>query len=347
MDTRETIPEAAGNIGDQLRYHGGDINAAQRRFPNAPSPWIDLSTGINPFPYPVGAISSFAWTRLPDPSEIAALEASARIAYGAGSQTEIIAAPGTQALIQWLPRLVPARRVGILGFTYEEHRRSWLASGAEVETVAGPSDLAAFDAAIVVNPNNPDGRIVPPDILIDTAEIMARRGGVLIVDEAFMDVLGKQHSLIPKLPGRGAVVLRSFGKTYGLAGLRLGFAVASSELAGTIRDALGPWPVSGPAIEIGCGALADESWLAATTGHLRDEANRLDDMLGAVGFQIVGGTPLFRLVRHPHAAQWFERLGRAGILTRPFSRNAEWLRFGVPAGPAEWRRLEAALFNAR
>lgn len=339
MDTGATVPDGAND----LRYHGGNINTARRLFPNAPEPWIDLSTGINPRSYPVGAIAPQAWTRLPEPAEQAALEAAARTAYGAGQSAEIVAAPGTQALIQWLPRIFSARRVGILGFTYGEHETCWRASGADVTTVGTLADLAAFDVAVVVNPNNPDGRIVPPDLLAATAGSLSERGGLLVVDEAFMDVLGQQNSLVPRLPEAGCVVLRSFGKIYGLAGLRLGFAVASPRVGGLLRTAIGPWAVSGLAIQIGQQALMDVSWLTRTVLALSGEANRLDRLLRSAGLRIVGGTPLFRLTEHKAADVWFERLARAGILARPFGLKPHWLRFGIPRAPAEWERLRSTL----
>jgi cobalamin biosynthetic protein CobC len=164
MDAREMLPRRS----DDLRHHGGNIGAARLRYPDAPLPWIDLSTGINPIAYPVGTVSPDAWTKLPDPSAQAGLEAAARIAYAARAESEVVAAPGTQALLQWLPRVVPARRVGILGFTYGEHEKCWRDAGAEVTRVDTVPELTTFDVAVVVNPNNPDGRFAPPDVLADS-----------------------------------------------------------------------------------------------------------------------------------------------------------------------------------
>jgi cobalamin biosynthetic protein CobC len=339
MDSQEQLPEEA----PALRYHGGNINAARRLFPEAPEPWIDLSTGINPVPYPVGVVAPGAWTRLPEAAALDALEAAARAAYGAKPSVGVVAAAGAQALIQWLPRIFPARRVGVLGFTYQEHETSWRAAGADVVTVRSLSDLAGFDVGLVVNPNNPDGRTLASEELAEIARALGRRGGRLIVDEAFMDLLGRHDSLIPDLPTPGAIVLRSFGKAYGLAGVRLGFAVASTEDSARVRAALGPWSVSGPAIEIGRRALTDETWLARTARRLRDEAARLDQLLQSAHLDIVGGTPLFRLVQLNEAPALFRRLCRAGILTRPFRARPDWLRFGIPHAPEEWMRLEAAL----
>ena len=339
MDSGATIAEVA----DAPWYHGGNIKAARRLFANAPEPWIDLSTGINPVPYPVGDIPASAWSRLPQPADVTDLETAAHQAYGAAAPAEIVAAPGTQAIIQWLPRIFRANRVGILGHTYGEHARCWRATGAEIVAARNLADFETCDVGVVVNPNNPDGRIVEPQQLALTAVMLAMRGGLLIVDEAFMDVISPAMSLVPTLPREGAIVLRSFGKAYGLAGLRLGFAVASGEFGAKLRGALGPWAVSGPAIEIGRRALADRGWLADTVSRLTEDAKHLDHLLMTAGFIVVGGTPLFRLAEREDAEVWFEKLGRAGILTRPFPARPGTLRFGIPSDEAGWARLETAL----
>jgi cobalamin biosynthetic protein CobC len=323
-------------------YHGGNLGAARALFPDAPSPWLDLSTGINAQAYPIGTISPEAWMRLPDAGAIAALEGAASRAYG-GPVEKIVAAPGTQALIQALPRLLPARSVAILGFTYAEHERVWRESGAATRIVDDVAALAEAELAVVVNPNNPDGRLVPIEALIEIAAMMARNGGTLVVDEAFVDVLPSSSSLASRLPEAGAVILRSFGKTYGLAGLRLGFAVAAPDLAAKIRAALGSWAVGGPAITIAARALADDEWLSTMRGRLADEAPRLDGILTAAGWEVIGGTRLFRLARHADAGERFLALLEAGILTRPFADAPDRLRFGLPADERAWARLAEAL----
>ena len=253
-----------------------------------------------------------------------------------------MAAPGTQALIQWLPRLVPARRVGVLGFSYGEHARSWAIAGASVSSVDRFDAAADLDVIVVVNPNNPDGRLVAPDRLREVAATLARRGGLLVVDEAFMDALAAEHSLAPHMPAR-TVVLRSFGKFYGLAGLRLGFAVASEDLAATIRTALGPWAVAGPAIAVGSTALRDHAWAARTRASLHESGARLDGLLKTGRCAAVARTPLFRLVRSDCAARLFDHLARAGILVRPFKDRPDWLGFGLCGPEEDWARLAAAL----
>jgi cobalamin biosynthetic protein CobC len=320
-------------------YHGGALEVARRLAPGAPEPWIDLSTGINPHPYPLPDLEPKAWARLPENGALARLEAAAALRYGASADS-VVAGAGSQALIQALSRLLPQGAVGALSPTYGGFAAAFALAGRTLEAKR-LEDMREFGVAIVVNPNNPDGRVTPRAALLALHERLSRRGAMLIVDEAFADFDGEQ-SLAPALPRSGAVVLRSFGKTYGLAGLRLGFALASPDLVRPLRAALGPWPVSGPAIAIGTPALADSDWLDAMRSRLGKEAARLDALLLGRGWRIVGGTRLFRLAAHADARVAFERLLAAGILARPFADAPDWLRFGIPGDENAWERLTAA-----
>jgi cobalamin biosynthetic protein CobC len=320
-------------------YHGGNLSAARRLFPDAPQPWIDLSTGVNPHPYPLPEIDPQAWTRLPDSAALARLEAAAANRYRV--RAEVVAGPGSQAIVQMLARLLPARRVGVFGATYPGHARAWSVAGTEVSRIEAWEELESFDISVVVNPNNPDGRIAPRAALQDLARKIAPR--FLIVDEAFADFDGADQSLAPVLPERGAIVLRSFGKAFGLPGLRLGFAILSPDLASPLRAALGPWAVSGPAIEVGLKALPDRAWLDSTRARLAEEAARLDRLLISSGWRVIGGTKLFRLAANADAPARFLALLRGGVLARPFADAPDRLRFGLPPDDKAWERLAVAL----
>lgn len=326
---------------EAFTYHGGALDVARRLAPGAPEPWIDLSTGINPHPYPLPDLAPELWSRLPGSGALAELEAAAAARYGALAGMAV-AGPGSQALIQALARIIPRGAVGVLGPTYSGLKAAFAAAGAQVDEAKRVEDMGGLDVAIVVNPNNPDGRITPRADLLELQRRLERRGGVLIVDEAFADFDGESESLAPLLPA-GAVVLRSFGKSFGLAGLRLGFAIASADIVQPLRAALGEWPVSGPAIAIGTKALADLAWTDAMRDRLDAEAARLDGLLKGNGWRLVGGTRLFRLAAKADARAAFERLMAAGILARPFADAADWLRFGIPGDESAWRRLAGAL----
>jgi cobalamin biosynthesis protein CobC len=323
--------------------HGGDPAAAEAAHGRPADGWLDLSTGINPVPYPVGDLSQRAWAVLPDAAAYRSLRRSAARYYGVGDPDLIVPAPGTQALIQWLPRLRAPSRVAIVEPTYGEHAHSWRAVGHPVEVV---SDLAALDGAedvvVIVNPNNPDGRRADPAELAGLAERLASRGGLLVVDEAFADMT-PDLSLAARAGLPGLVILRSFGKFFGLAGVRLGFALAAESMVADLTDALGPWAVAGPTAEIGTGALLDAPWIDGTRARLRADAVRLDGLLAGAGLALIGGTTLFRLAESGAAQDLYAHLARQGILIRRFPANSRWLRFGLPGGKAAWGRLEAAL----
>ncbi len=326
-------------------HHGGDLDAARRLFPDAPEPWIDLSTGINPHPYPFAVPEPEFWARLPQASAEMALREAAARRYGvSGGAGMVIAAPGTQALIQVLPRLIEATEVAVLGPTYAEHAAAWARGGHRVVECGTPDEIGAARVVVIVNPNNPTGRIVARAELVRIADVLEQRGGLLMVDEAFADFT-PEVSLASQLPP-SAVVLRSFGKTYGLAGLRLGFALAHDGLAARLRDELGPWPVSGPALAIGATALADGDWLGRTATRLAEDARRLDALLVAGGLEVQGGTHLFRLARHRRAHALADELARHGIWVRRFAAYPAWLRFGLPGTASAWERLARAIEKA-
>jgi cobalamin biosynthetic protein CobC len=329
----QDVPNIGVRTGKTVA-HGGDLGDVRRRHPAAPQPWIDLSTGINPLPYPVADLPANVWSRLPSHEAERALIAAAAARYRC-TPGQLVAAPGTQALIQILPRLVARSRVAIVGATYAEHELNWRRHGHDVAIVPN-LDAANADVVVAVNPDNPTGRLLPTQALRGAATRL------LIVDEAFIDLLPNDASLAGELPDT-AIVLRSFGKTYGLAGLRLGFAIAPAALAQRLREELGPWAVSGPALAIGAAALADDAWLRAAATRLVIDTRKLDALLASAGFAILGGTPLFRLASHPTAHEKVEDLARQGIHVRAFGHQPTWLRFGLPLGDEEFSRLSAAL----
>ena len=323
--------------------HGGSLDRARALFPAAPQPWIDLSTGINPHPYPLFELPATAFSRLPEPGRNRDLARIAAAAYGAASDKHVVPAPGTQILLPRVASLVQPGRAVVLGPTYAEHRRACAIAGHTVEETGDFDRLAETDLAVVVNPNNPSGRVVARQDLLDLASRLASRGGLLVVDEAFMDVGPLQESLAGDVEGRGIVVLKSFGKFFGLAGIRLGFAIASTETAARLDEQLGPWAVAGPALEVGIRALADKHWQETMRQRLAEAALRLDALLAHHDIPVMGGTSLFRYTHLPAAGLLFNALGRHGILVRNFLERPDNLRFGLPADETEWDRLGQAL----
>ena len=334
---------------DRPLPHGGDLAAARRLFPGAPQPFIDLSTGINPHPYRLPRFPADLFERLPSSAAAADLAAIAAKAYGAPSAACVVPAPGTQILLPLVAGLVGPGRAAVVSPTYGELARAAALAGHDVTSVR---DIAAAgDARLVLlgNPNNPDGRLFARADLIGLAKNLRARSGLLVVDEAFMDAGPAGTSVAEKLgrDGGNIIVLRSFGKFFGLAGIRLGFALAAPPLAARIAALLGPWAVSGPALAAGAKALSDKTWIDKTRRRLAKSTERLDGILTAAGLTRLGGTSLFRLVRVAGANKLFRHLGRAGIVVRIFPEHPDWVRFGLPASEPAWRRLHNALATFR
>ncbi|WP_315837124.1 threonine-phosphate decarboxylase CobD [Bradyrhizobium prioriisuperbiae] len=324
--------------------HGGDLSDAIAQYGGGPPAWLDLSTGINPCPWPVPAIlAAEVWQRLPSRADHEALIAAARAAYHVPAHADIVAAPGTQGLIQWLPHLAPPGAVAVVGPTYSEHAIAWRAAGRDVIDVDSiEAAVARAPHVVVVNPNNPDGRIIDHPSVMQAARAVQRNGGWLVIDEAFVDT-SPRSSAVALCGDDPIVILRSFGKFYGLAGIRLGFAIAAPSVTKTIAAALGPWSCSGPALAIGTAALRDHEWAEQTRGDLREMAQAMDRVLTRGGLELIDGTALFRLARHHDAAVVHARLARQHIWCRRFDHADDLLRFGLPPDMAALDRLAAAL----
>lgn len=313
------------------RDHGGGVDAAVARWGGAREDWLDLSTGINPVPYPLGHLPGRAWTALPDRAAMDRLIGAARSFWSVPPEADIVAAPGASALIARMPGQVAGTRAAIPGPTYNEHAAAFRAAGWEVVEEGEEGEV---EVRVGVHPNNPDGR------LMAAGDIGGR--ALTVIDESFCDVC-PEVSHVARTTEPGVVVLKSFGKFWGLAGLRLGFLIGSPAQCARMREALGPWAVAGPALEIGARALEDRSWAETTRKRLARDAARLDAMMAARGAELAGGTTLFRTYTVPDASAWQARLAEARILARVFPYSATWLRLGLPGGEDDWRRLWDAL----
>ncbi|MBY5352029.1 pyridoxal phosphate-dependent class II aminotransferase [Rhizobium leguminosarum] len=343
--------------------HGGGITAAAAAFGGRPEDWLDLSTGINPCPVALPDIPARAWHRLPDRHLIDEARRAARDHYGSGEILPL-PVPGTQSVIQLLPRLVEAGRlvgvadeqvdvtdnriavtddrIAVVSPTYGEYARAFTSGGFTVDAV---DNLAAIGIehrlAVVVNPNNPDGRVWPAETLIALHDRMKAAGGLLVVDEAFGDT-DPALSLASRAPQlTNLIIFRSFGKFFGLAGLRLGFAIARGDILARFEDWLGPWAVSGPALSIAGSLLRSD--VSAIRSRINERCTGQHAVLKGGGVRMAGGTALFTLVADARAGDIYMHLCRHHILVRKFEYAPNWLRFGLTPDPAADRRLGEAL----
>lgn len=301
--------------------HGGGVDKAIATWGGSRAEWLDLSTGINPELYDIRELASEDWACLPDRRSQDETILAARQFWQIPDKAAVIAVNGASAAIAILPYILPGTSFATLEPTYNEYARSFRAAGWK----------SGDDVRIVVHPNNPDGRLLPD---------LSDHAGLLIIDESFCDTM-PERSLIHMAEQKNVLILKSFGKFWGVAGVRLGFVAGDPALIAKLAKALGPWPVSGPALRLGTRALSDHAWAERTRTRLRADASRLDKMVQGWGATLVGGTPLFRLFAVDDAKAWHDDFARKKILTRIFAYSKTWIRIGLPPSSA-WDRLEAA-----
>ncbi|RDE24748.1 threonine-phosphate decarboxylase [Motiliproteus coralliicola] len=320
--------------------HGGRLKRAAKQFGIEESQWIDLSTGINPQGWQVPSLPTACWQRLPEQED--GLETAAATYYGCDS---LLPVAGSQAAIQSLPYLRPHCRVGFPLIGYEEHRYNWQQAGHQLTPLATDQIsqlIDRLDVLVLINPNNPTGERFSTQQLLKWHATLARRGGWLIVDEAFIDPQ-PENSLLDHCPQPGLIVLRSVGKFFGLAGIRAGFVFADQSLLKPLAEKLGPWPLSGPTREACRQAFLDESWQQKTRQHLSQQSQRLQRLLGQYfDARNLRGTELFQTLSSPHATVLFQHFATRGILLRLFETE-QLVRFGLPNHPGDWQRLDLAL----
>ncbi len=327
-----------------LLEHGGRLRRAAEQYRIPLNDWLDLSTGINPNGWPVPPIPVECWQRLPEEDD--GLLAAAHHYY---QNDALLPVAGSQAAIQALPLLRRKSRVGVLHPAYAEHAAGWHKAGHALITIAAEADaidarLDEMDVLILINPNNPTGKLWNPEQLLLWQQRLARRGGWLIVDEAFMD--GTPEFSLSALAVRpGLIVLRSIGKFFGLAGIRCGFVIAEPDLLSRLADLLGPWAISHPARYVAALALQDTAWQRQTAISLSQQSQRLKSLLHDSGLPVDGGCRLFHWLKVDFAVQLHETLAKEGVLTRLFDDAEPSLRFGLPKDDQAWQRLRQALLH--
>jgi cobalamin biosynthetic protein CobC len=341
MAANSDLPQDA--IDPRFVERDGRLDVARALYPDAPEPWIDLSTAIAPWGYPAASPAGEDVRRDPSAAALQGLVETARRAYRAPPAADAVAVPGVDAGLSILPWLFRSpKRVGVLAPGHAGHASAWEAAGHSVSEIASLESAGGAAILIAVNPNPIDGRFAAHADLAAALAPLKRRDGLFIVDETYADA-GESQSLLPAVTRLDyTLVLRSLGPFHGAAGAGLGFAITSHPIAGRLRSALGANPVASQALALGQAALTDSEWAALQRGRLKQAGDALDAALQGAGLQTVGQTAFFRLVACKEPAGLFQRLARCGILVRPFEERRA-LRFGLPRDEAELSRLREAL----
>ena len=307
-----------------ISEHGGDIDNAIQKYGGNKDSWIDLSTGINPHHYPYKLINISELKNLPCENDINKLNKVAKKYFKTFAC--VTAVSGAQAGINILPFLFPNKTVSILSPTYNEYQNVFSKSLTKINNVEKLIQLKNSQVAIICNPNNPDGKLYCNEDLLE----ISKNVGYLIIDESYMDQYpGK--SLSQKLDDQtNIIIIRSFGKFFGLAGIRLGFLISNKEINKKIEFLIGKWPISNIAINIANKALIDDVWIMNTISFLEEGSNFLDCLASKVSWKIVGGTNLYRLYETPNADHTQNKLANLKIWSRRFEYSKKWIRLGIP-----------------
>ena len=315
--------------------HGGDIDLAIKKYGGQRADWIDLSTGINRTSYPWQESVKVELRDLPSSKLLMGLEKAASRAYKVAEGTDTAAVQGAQQIISLLPIcLKNYNSVAILGPTYNEYEKAFKSSGIKAETVSEVSKLSSSDIAIIVNPNNPTGKVIAEEILDD----LSKKVRILIIDESFKMFSSRRIQKFDNV-----IQINSLGKFFGLAGVRLGFVSGPSDFIKSVREMLGPWPVSSVAAEIGIIALNDKTWISAMEKILLEGSNFLHEACNTKNWELVGRTNLFHTYATSNCVEVEEQFAAHYIWIRTFDYSKSWVRLGIPTSKYEWARVRQAL----
>jgi histidinol-phosphate aminotransferase len=320
--------------------------------------WVKLNTNENPYPPSPRVLAALrravnAELRLyPEPASDS-LRAAAAAVYGV-SADQILVGNGSDELLSIVVRALvgPGDRVAYPVPTYTLY--DTLVAIQEGEPVALPyprdfslpAALAESGARVVFvcNPNSPSGTLIPRD---EIAALARRSDGVVVVDEAYIDFAAGEASALPLLGSLpNLVVLRSFSKSFSLAGMRIGLAFASREIVAGMLKIKDSYNVDRLALAAGCAALADLEWMRRNVRRIRRTRERLSRSLRSLGFEVYPSAANFVLARRPGESlrPLYEALKSERILVRYFAAPELEDAIRITVGtPAEIQRLLAAI----
>ncbi|MGW1808695.1 Rv2231c family pyridoxal phosphate-dependent protein CobC [Streptomyces sp. NPDC002078] len=327
--------------GHDLRHHGDaevrDDGAALTDLAvnvraDTPPPWLREEIA--------GSLSSLA--AYPDGR---AARAAVAARHGLPEERVLLTAGAAEAFVL-LARALKVRRPVVVHPQFTEPEAALRDAGHSVDRVLLRAedgfrlDPAAVpeeaDLVVIGNPTNPTSVLHPAEAIAR----LARPGRVLVVDEAFMDAVpGEREALAGRTDVPGLVVLRSLTKTWGLAGLRIGYVLAPVEIINELERAQPLWPVSTPALAAARACVTPRALAEAGHAAHRIAADRVHLVAGlsefaSLGVRVVGPAEgPFVLVRMPGAAAVRHRLRELGYAVRRGDTfpglGAEWVRVAV------------------
>ncbi len=340
--------------GPTRPVHGGIKEAELRELSLRLEDCLDFSASVSPLGPPEGvaeAIAAVDLTAYPDPHCLALTEAIAAHHVGDGVSIEnVIVGNGSTEIIHLLTRAwIGAPPAGctqsglLLTPTYGEYDGAVRISGGRVTALTATRysdgfawDLAAINDAIaaekpaltfVCNPNNPTGVLMGREQLAQIADAVASVGGLLIVDEAYINLSERRADAdVIELAARhnSVIALRSMTKDYALTALRLGYAVAATPVIARLAALQPDWSVNGLAQAAGLVAIADPAYLERARQAVAASRDCLVGRLTALGIRCYPTAANFVLAQVGDAGRLRDALARRGLFVR------DCTSFGLP-----------------
>lgn len=201
----------------------------------------------------------------------------------------------------------------------------------------------------VANPNNPTGTLIPKEQILRLVE-QVPDSVLLVMDEAYIEFLADAPDLLPVIRGgkkNNLLLMRTFSKIYGLAGLRLGYGIANPELISAMEKIRQPFNINSIIQAGALAALDDSEHLERTKANNREGLKFYETELNGLGLQYVPSEANFILVKVGNGQKVFEAMQRLGVITRPMGgyNLPEWIRITVGT-PSENQRAATALKQA-
>jgi len=335
--------------------HGGQLQQIAEQYKISVSDWLDLSTGIAPLSYPIPTIPSNVWQQLPQQS--LGLITTAKQYYQC---SQLIVTNGSQAIIKALPELyrqknIASTHVYLPERGYKEHAHAWRIAGYKLhfyqESLPDIAELQPNSVVVIINPNNPTGKFFDREVINQYQVKLKQLNGLLVLDEAFIDVMPSSQSFCSQVIDEHVIVLRSFGKFFGLAGIRIGFLIADDYWCTTFKAILGPWQVNGPAQIIAEKALNNREWQNQQCKNLSTLRMQQEALLWQAFtdklVKTIQGCDLFLTLSFHHndsAKKLYHLLCQQGVYCR-LADEQDTLRFGI-AKHESLSRLEDACIQA-
>jgi len=188
------------------------------------------------------------------------------------------------------------------------------------------------DVVFICNPNNPSGKLADPALIKEIIGVSKKAGVKVFLDECFIDLAEGESMTWFLNEHPNLTILRAFTKTYGMAGLRLGYVLSSDgELLKEMSKCVQPWNISTPAQAAGVQALKEEDFLKESIALIKRERRYLTDGLRELGLRVIDSDVNFLLFKAPEDLG--EKMKEEGILIRDCSNytglGPGWYRIAV------------------